>query len=342
MGILIKGGEVLERAHALTTVVFDKTGTITRGQPSVTEVFALGDAAEALRLAAAVERGSEHPLAEAIIAEAQARALDIPAATDFTAFPGRGVEATVEGRHVLLGNDALLRERGVATTALAERAEAMAQAGATPLLLAVDGQPLGAFAVADTLRPSARETVRRLHAMGLQTVMLTGDHRQVAEAIAAQAGIDRVIAEVLPAHKADAVKQLQADGAIVAMVGDGINDAPALAQADIGIAVGSGTDVALEASDITLIGDDLAGVVTGIDLSRKTLGTIRQNLFWAFFYNILGIPVAAGALAPFAAAVPLLAPLATLSPMFAALAMAFSSVFVVSNSLRLRGYRAPE
>lgn len=332
MGILIKGGEVLERAHALTTIVFDKTGTLTRGEPMVTQTIALdGTEEELLRLAAAAETGSEHPLGEAVTRAVQG--MTLPPAHDFQAIPGRGVAATVDGRQLLLGNEALLRERGVDLAPLGDRAAALVAAGNTPLYVAADGRLLGVIAVADTVRSSAVETVRRLRALGLQTVMLTGDHRVVAEAIAREVGVDRVIAEVLPQHKADEVKRLQAAGAVVAMVGDGINDAPALAQADLGVALGSGTDVALEASDITLIGDDLSGVVVGIDLSRRTLRTIKQNLFWAFIYNVIGIPLAAGALA----VVGLI-----LTPVYAALAMALSSIFVVSNSLRLRGYKPPE
>jgi len=333
MGILIKGGEVLERAHALTAIVLDKTGTLTHGQAVVTGIIALDiDENELLRLAAAAEVGSEHPLGDAVVREARARNLTLPAATDFQAIPGQGIQARVEERGLLLGNALLLETRAVAMDRLEERDIKLPDAGNTPLYVAIDGRLAGVIAVADTVRPNAVIAVRQLKRLGLTTVMLTGDHRRVAEAIAAQVGVDRVIAEVLPQHKAEEVKRLQAEGAVTAMVGDGINDAPALAQADIGIAVGSGTDVALEASDITLIGDDLTGVVVGIDLSRRTLRTIRQNLFWAFFYNVLGIPIAAGVLAPIGL---------VLSPMLAALAMAFSSVFVVSNSLRLRRYRPP-
>jgi Cu+-exporting ATPase len=330
MGILIKGGEILERAHALTTIVLDKTGTLTRGEPAVTAVMPLGlDEDTLLARAAAAERGSEHPLGEAVVRAAQARGLTLPDATEFAALPGRGVEATVDGARLLLGNAALMRERGVVVV----DTDALTASGATPLYVAADGALVGVIGVADTLRATSADAVRRLKAIGLTTIMLTGDHRAVAEAVGAAAGVDRVIADVLPADKAAEIRRLQEAGAVTAMVGDGINDAPALAQADIGIAVGSGTDVALEASDITLIGDDLSGVVVGIDLSRRTLRTIKQNLFWAFIYNVLGIPLAAGVLAPLGL---------TLTPMFAALAMAFSSVFVVTNSLRLKGYLPPQ
>ena len=333
MGILIKGGETLERAQALTTVVFDKTGTITHGQPVVTGIYPMGgDETNLLLLAATAEVGSEHPLGEAVVREAQSRKLVLLPATDFSAIPGQGVEATVDGKRLLLGNERLMQERHIDLTPLQARTRELTAAGNTPLYIAADGVALGIIAVADTVRPNAIEAIRRLKILGLQTVMLTGDHRLVAEAIAKQVGVDLVIAEVLPQHKAEEVQRLQQAGAVVAMVGDGINDAPALAQADIGIAVGSGTDVALEASDLTLIGDDLTGVVVGIDLSRRTLRTIKQNLFWAFIYNIIGIPIAAGVLAGYGL---------VLNPMYAAFAMAFSSVFVVSNSLRLRGYRPP-
>lgn len=334
MGILIKGGDVLERAQALTVVVLDKTGTITRGKPVVMAISALhGDENALLALAAAAEAGSEHPLGEAVVRAARERGLRLPSATAFEAIPGRGIAARVGEQAVLLGNEAFLRERSVVVESLADVAHGMTNAGQTPLYIAADNQPLGIIAVADPIRPGATSVVQRFHALGLRTVLLTGDHRRVADAVGREVGIDEVIAEVLPQNKAAEVARLQQEGAIVAMIGDGINDAPALAQADIGIAVGSGTDVALEASDITLIGDDLYGVVTGIDLSRHTLQIIRQNLFWAFGYNVLGIPVAAGALAPLGF---------ELSPIIAAAAMAFSSVFVVSNSLRLKGYRPPE
>jgi Cu+-exporting ATPase len=331
MGILIKGGEVLERAQALTTIVLDKTGTITRGEPAVVGITALdGDDEAMLALAAAAEIGSEHPLGEAVVREARARGLSLPRMTDFTALPGRGLQARVGEQEVLLGNARLLQEHGIDVMPAREAADGYTKAGQTPLLLAVDGRLRGVIAVADPLRPTAADAVAHFHAHGLRVILLTGDHRDVAEAVGRQVGVDRVVAEVLPQHKAEEVQRLQAEGAVVAMVGDGINDAPALAQADIGIAVGSGTDVALETSDITLIGDNLYGVVAGIALSRRTLAIIRQNLFWAFFYNVLGIPIAAGAV-----------PGVTLSPVIAALAMALSSVLVVSNSLRLRGYQPP-
>jgi len=331
LGVLIKGGEVLERAHALTVIVLDKTGTITTGKPALTGIHAVtGSEEELLALAAAVEAGSEHPLACAIVKHAQERGVQVPTAENFTALPGFGVQATVNGKIILLGNATLLADAGVDTNALTAKADEFSSAGQTPLFLAQDGVVAGIIAVADTIRPSTAQVIVKLRALGLQTVMLTGDHQQVAAAIGEQAGVDEVIAEVLPQHKAEELARLQRDGEIVAMVGDGINDAPALAQADIGIAIGSGADVALEAADITLIGDDLNGVLTGIDLSRRTLRTIRQNLFWAFFYNVLGIPIAAGVLSPWGI---------TLNPMLAALAMAFSSVFVVTNSLRLRNYR---
>ena len=330
MGILIKGGEVLERARALTMVVFDKTGTLTHGAPRVTDVLALrGDAASVLALAASLESHSEHPLGEAVLREAQAREITLMAADSFLALPGQGAEARVGGQLVRVGNARLMHGRGIDLSPVSDAATRLAEQGITPLYVAVDDLLIGVIGVADTLRPSAAPVVQALRRMGLKTMLLTGDHRQVAQAIAGAAGIDEVMAEILPEHKAEVIQRLQRDGAVVAMVGDGINDAPALAQADIGIALGSGTDIALEAADITLIGDDLRGVLIGIDLSRRTLRTIKQNLFWAFVYNIIGIPLAAGALAGYGL---------TFSPVYAALAMACSSIFVVSNSLRLRSY----
>jgi len=343
LGILIRGGEVLERAQALTTIVLDKTGTLTQGKPVVTQLLTTAGSEEALlTIAAAAEGNSEHPLGEAVVRAAAARGLVLPLVSAFQALPGFGVDAEVEGRRVLIGNAALMLEHAIDIAHLSVEVAALTAIGKTPLYVAVDGDLLGVIAVADTIRQGAPEAVRRLRALGLVTIMLTGDHRAVADTIAVQVGVDQVIAEVLPAQKAEVIRRLQQEGAVVAMVGDGINDAPALAKADVGIAVGSGADVALEASDITLIGDNLSNVVVGIDLSRRTLQIIKQNLFWAFFYNILGIPIAAGVLAPLASVAPPLAMLGELSPMFAALAMAFSSVIVVSNSLRLRGYQSPE
>jgi Cu+-exporting ATPase len=286
---------------------------------------------ELLRLAAAAERGSEHPLAEAIVARARAEGLAPADAAHFDALPGRGVEATIEGQSVLLGNLRLMEERGVALDGLRDRAEALAAAGKTPVYLARNGAALGVVAVADTVKPTAAAAVRALHALGLEVVLLTGDNRRVAEAVGGALGVDRVVAEVLPGGKVDQVKRLQAAGRRVAMVGDGINDAPALAQADLGVAIGTGADVALEASDVTLVGGDPRGVATAIALSRATLQTIRQNLFWAFFYNVLLIPLAAGTLYPWFGW--------QLNPMLAAAAMGLSSVSVVGNSLRLRWFR---
>jgi Cu+-exporting ATPase len=332
-GILVKGGEALETAHRLTTVVLDKTGTITLGQPAVTDVLTAGgfDEDELLRLAASAERGSEHPLGEAIVRRAEARGLALAQVSAFDARAGHGVEARVGGRRVVLGNLKLMTEGGVELKDLPERAEALTEAGRTLVYVAVDGAAAGVLAVADEIKADSREAVAALRRMGLEVVMLTGDGRRTAEAVARAVGIERVLAEVLPAGKAAAVKKLQAEGRRVAMVGDGINDAPALAAADTGIAIGTGTDVAIEASDITLMRGSLDGVVTAIALSRQTIKVIRQNLFWAFVYNTLGIPLAAGALYPFTGWL--------LSPVVASAAMALSSVSVVANSLRLRRFR---
>ena len=333
LGVLIKDAEALETLHRAQTVVLDKTGTITEGRPALTDVIALPgvDDRELLRLAASVERASEHPLATAIVAGALARDLDLAEATGFHALSGLGVEAQFEGYEVLLGNTALLHERGIDIPAsLAQGAERLSEEGKTPIFVAVGESALGVLAVADTIKPSAAAAIARLKARGLQVVMITGDNRRTAEAVARQAGIDRVLAEVLPAHKAEEVRRLQAEGQVVAMVGDGINDAPALAQADVGIAIGTGTDVALEAADVVLMRGDLHGVPDAIALSRATMRTIRQNLAFAFGYNVLGIPIAAGVLYPFTGWL--------LSPMIASAAMAMSSVSVVTNALRLRRF----
>ena len=334
-GILVRGGEALEEARRIDTIVLDKTGTLTRGKPTVTAVVPLDGLAprELLGLAAAAEVGSEHPLGEAIVAKARADKLALPRLDAFETIPGRGIEARVGGRDVLLGNAALLGERGIAADGLDAEAARLAGGGATPMYLAVDGAPAGLIAVADTLKAESREAVEELQALGLEVWMLTGDHNATARAIAAQAGIANIIAEVLPEQKAAKIADLQAQGKVVAMVGDGINDAPALARADLGIAIGTGTDVAIAASDITLIGGDLRTIVTAIALSRRTAGTIKQGLFWAFAYNVALIPVAMGALYP---AFGIL-----LSPILAAAAMAMSSVSVVTNALRLRRWRPP-
>jgi P-type Cu+ transporter len=332
-GILIKSAESLETAHRVQTVIFDKTGTLTRGEPVVTEVVTIDaiDQAEVLRLAAATEWGSEHPLGKAIVAKSHEVSLIRTVADDFEAVPGCGVQARVDGRLVRLGTRQWLLEQGIALNGLEKEGERLAQEGQTPMYIAADAQALGVIAVADTLKPSARSAVAALQSLGIEVAMITGDNARTAAAIAQQVGIDRVLAEVLPQDKAGEVRKLQSAGRIVAMVGDGINDAPALAQADVSMALGSGTDVAIETADIALLRDDLMGVVTAIRLSRRTMRTIRQNLFWAFFYNMILVPVAAGALYPLFGIL--------LNPMFAGAAMAFSSVSVVTNSLRLRRFR---
>jgi len=347
-GILIRNGEALERAHQIDTVLLDKTGTLTRGEPAVTVVVASPSSSpdEILRLAASAERNSEHPLGKAVLKAALEKKLELSASSDFNAIPGEGVEALVEGKKLLLGNLKLMEERGFALNALEKKAADLFQQGKTVMFLGWDSQVAGIIALADTLKPGAKEAVQTLRKMGIESAMITGDNRRTAEAIAREAGIDRVLAEVLPEHKAGEVKRLQEEGRVVAMVGDGINDAPALAQADIGTAIGTGTDVAMETGDITLISGDLMGVATAIALSKRTMRTIKQNLFWAFAYNTALIPVAAGVLylAFWNTGVPsglhfILGEYGFINPMLAAAAMAASSITVVSNSLRLRRFK---
>jgi Cu+-exporting ATPase len=333
-GVLIRGGDSLETAHKVDTIILDKTGTLTKGEPAVTDIITDGeDETALLRLVGSAERGSEHPLGEAIVAGALARGVTLAVAEEFKALTGQGIEARVEGREVLVGNPGLLTDRGLSLDGFEERGDILSGEGKTPMFVAVDGRPVAVIGVADTLKENSSATVALLRKMGLEVIMLTGDNWRTAEAIGREAGVDRVLAEVLPQDKAGEVKRLQDEGKKVAMVGDGINDAPALAQADVGIAIGTGTDVAMEAADITLISGDLHGVVTSIALSRRTIQIIKQNLFFSFIYNTALIPVAAGVLYPFFGIL--------LNPILAAAAMGMSSVSVVTNSLRLRRFRAP-
>jgi Cu+-exporting ATPase len=347
-GILIRSADTLERAHKINAVLLDKTGTLTQGKPSVTDIIAAAGYSqeEVLILAASAEKNSEHSLAEAIVKTAVEKKLELSAAAEFTAMPGLGIEAVVDGKQIVLGNLKMIEERKLMLDELVIKANELVSAGKTVMFLSVDGEGAGLIALADTIKPEAQKVVHQLHKMGIEVAMVTGDNKRTAEAIARQAGIDRVVAEVLPEHKADEVKNLQCEGKIVAMVGDGINDAPALAQADVGIAIGTGTDVAMETGDITLIRGELYGIVTAIALSKRTLRTIRQNLFWAFAYNVILIPVAAGVLY-FAfknGTVPsglkfALGDRGFLNPILAAAAMALSSITVVTNSLRLRSFK---
>jgi P-type Cu+ transporter len=333
-GVLIRSAEALETAHKLNAIVLDKTGTITMGKPALTDIVPVGSTAEdeLLRLVGSAERSSEHPLGQAIVRGAEDRGVDLVEPRDFRSVTGRGIEATVDGHAVLVGTRQLLVEKQVDHTELEAQANRLSEAGKTAIHVAVDGKPAGVVAVADTLKEDSSRAVRALRDLGLEVVMITGDNRRTAEAVAREVGIGRVLAEVLPQDKALEVRRLQDEGKLVAMVGDGINDAPALAQADVGIAIGTGTDVAIEAADVTLISGALEGVVTTVTLSRATMRNIRQNLFFAIIYNALGIPVAAGALYPVTGLL--------LSPMIAAGAMALSSLSVVGNANRLRSYRA--
>ena len=334
MGVLFRKGAALEVLARVDTVILDKTGTLTKGLPEMTDFDALGsEAMEILRLVAAAESKSEHPIAEAIVRAARENGLDIPNVVNFKAEPGFGIEAGVDGHRVQVGADRYMERLGIDLKDVEARAGEMAAEAKTPLYAAVDGKLAAVIAVADPLKDSSREAIRALHGLGLEVAMLTGDNRGTAEAIARQAGIDRVMAEVLPGQKADEVKRLQAGGKKVAFVGDGINDAPALAQADVGIAIGTGTDIAIEAADVVLMSGDLRGIVNAAGLSKRVLRTIWTNFFWAYAYNVVLIPVAAGVLYPLWGLL--------LNPMLAAGAMSISSVFVVTNSLRLRGFRPP-
>ena len=333
-GVLIKSGDALETTHKIQTIVFDKTGTITEGKPVVTDILVADSAlseAELLTLAASAEQGSEHPLGEAIVGAAKERQLSLAEGSDFSASPGHGIRVTVKERVLLLGNIKLMKEEAIELSTFVQQADRLAEEGKTPMFVAKDGSFAGIIAVADTVKDSSQTAIARLHKMGIEAVMITGDNKRTAEAIAKQVGIDRVLSEVLPEDKALEVKKLQAEGKKVAMVGDGINDAPALAQADVGIAIGSGTDVAMESADIVLMRSDLMDVPTAVELSKATIKNIKENLFWAFAYNTLGIPVAMGVLHLFGG--PLL------SPMIAAAAMSFSSVSVLLNALRLKGFK---
>ena len=324
-GILIKSGEHLERAHKMDSIIFDKTGTITKGKPDVTDILSFGeDRNEILRIAASVEKTSEHPLGEAIVKKAEEEGLDLSEAESFSAVPGKGLQASFEGREVLIGNRRLMNENKVDLTDKERQIEKLEREGKTAMLLAVDKKLAGIIAVADGIKETSQAAIRELQDMGLKVFMITGDNERTARAIGAQVGIENILADVLPEDKASEVEKLKSQGMHVGMVGDGINDAPALAAADVGFAIGTGTDVAMEAADITLMRGDLEGVVTAMRLSHRTMKTIKQNLFWAFFYNTLGIPFAA---------------LGFLNPMVAGAAMAFSSVSVVSNSLRLRNFK---
>ncbi|MFU0824001.1 heavy metal translocating P-type ATPase [Clostridium sp.] len=332
-GVLIKGGEALETAHKIKTVVFDKTGTITEGRPQVTDIISLNGLKEdyLLQIAASAEKGSEHPLGESIVRYAEEKNLRALNTTSFKAIPGKGIEVDVDNKKVLIGNKKLMVERNMYLKELEKPSIELANEGKTLMYVSIEGQLHGLIAVADVLKENSTRAIKKLHEMGIRTVMITGDNKRTAEAIAKKAGIDEVLAEVMPEDKAENVKRIQENGDIVAMVGDGINDAPALVQADVGIAIGSGTDVAIESADIVLMKNDILDVVTAIQLSKATIRNIKQNLFWAFGYNTLGIPIAAGILVLFGGP--------RLNPMIAAGAMSLSSVSVLTNALRLKGFK---
>lgn len=334
-GILIKSGDALETAHKINAIILDKTGTITEGKPSVTDLICASNFTQEklLQLVASAEKNSEHPLGQAIVRGAQEKSLALLEAENFNSITGQGIEAQIAGLSVFVGNRKMMEEKNISVKELEKDADKLAEEGKTPVFVAMDGQPAGIVAVADVVKKSSRAAIESLHKMGIEVAMITGDNKKTAEAIARQVGIDRVLAEVLPQDKAFEVKKLQQEGRKVAMVGDGINDAPALAQSDIGIAIGSGTDVAMESADIVLMHSDLTDVPTAILLSKKTIRNIKQNLFWAFGYNTIGIPVAAGVLYLFGG--PLL------NPMLAAAAMSLSSVSVLTNALRLKRFKAP-
>lgn len=322
-GVLFKSGEFLEKTQKLTTIVLDKTGTITKGKPDVTNIISLNNESEdtILRMAAIAEKNSEHPLGECIVEVAKAKGMEITDPQHFNAIPGFGVEATIENKQVLIGTRMLMNKNGIDITALEEKAQQLEFEGKTAMFMAIDKSPAAILAVADTVKEHSKEAIKQLQELGLEVVMLTGDNQRTADAIGKQVGVNRIIAEVLPEGKAEEVKKLQEQGKVVAMVGDGINDAPALVTADIGMAMGTGSDIAIETGDVTLMRGDLRAIVTAIKLSKATMKNIKQNLFWAFFYNIIGIPIVAAGL---------------LTPWIAGAAMAFSSLSVVSNALRLK------
>jgi len=333
-GILVRSGESLETAHRISTIVLDKTGTVTRGEPAVTSIVPMSlSESELLSIAASAEAGSEHPIARAIVRSARERNIATLIHTTFEALPGRGMRAEIAGKSVVIGNPALMEQNGIDVAAIRTAVDQISAEGGTAVVVAVDNKIAGVIGVADEIRPEAPQAIAAMRKMGIDVVMLTGDNKRTADTIASQVGISRVLAQVLPADKAAEVRRLREAGGVVAMVGDGINDAPALAEADVGIAVGTGTDIAIEASDITLLRGDLRRVVTAIALSRATINTVKQNLFWAFVYNVIGIPIAAGLLYPVTGWL--------LSPVIASAAMSLSSVSVLTNSLRLKAFREP-